>query len=146
MLDLAEVETDRIVNYAIWGALTDLLSVEERKKLRWDKRSSIRLAALLGLLEEDALTEEEIEESTKDSHFPIKNLAKKRLGGKHRFEHRGRPLEATGDFHQEKPWRTLKTFRLPVAALIFQLFCKRESRTTRIAIIESQKYPLNYKT
>ena len=104
LLDLAEVETDRIVNYAIWGALTDLLSVEERKKLRWDKRSSIRLAALLGLLEEDALTEEEIEESTKDSHVPIKNLAKKRLGGKHRFEHRGRPLEATGDFHQEKPW------------------------------------------
>ena len=36
--------------------------------------------------------------------FPIKNLAKKRLGGKHRFEHRGRPLEVTGDFHQEKPW------------------------------------------
>ena len=31
LLELAEVETDRIVNYAIWGALTDLLSVEEKK-------------------------------------------------------------------------------------------------------------------
>ena len=92
---LAEKEEDRIVFYATWGALMDLLSVDERRELLSDQRPPVRLAAFLGLLEEDALTDPEIEPLAKDSHAPIAALAARRLGGKHEFEHRGRPLTAT---------------------------------------------------
>lgn len=95
LIELAAKETDRIVYYATWGALMDLLSIGERKDLLSDERPAVRLAAFLGLLEEDALEDAEIEPYTKDTHAPLAELAAKRLGGKHEFEHRGRPLTAT---------------------------------------------------
>ena len=105
LIELATRETDRIVYYATWGALMDLLPVAERKALLADERPGVRLAALLGLLEEDALADDEIELFTSDAHPPIAELAAKRLDGKHRFEHRGRPLTATtaGESQLVKP-------------------------------------------
>ena len=103
LIELAAKESDRIVYYATWGALMDLLSVSERKDLLSDKRPAVRLAAFLGLLEEDVLENEEIEPFTKDSHAPLAELAAKRLGGKHKFQHKGRPLTATGQLLTEKP-------------------------------------------
>jgi putative membrane-bound dehydrogenase-like protein len=97
LVALAATETDRIVFYASWGAMTDLLSVEERQALLRDERKRVRLAAFLGLLEKDNLTDALIEELLSDPYPPIAALASKRLGGKYEFEHRGRPLTATGE-------------------------------------------------
>lgn len=96
LLDLAATESDRIVYYAAWGALLDLLSTDERRALLdVDKRDSVRLAIFLGLLEEDALDEEELTRVRDNSTGTVHELAAKRLGGRHEFEHRGRPLTAT---------------------------------------------------
>ncbi|MCG8599460.1 MAG: PmoA family protein [Verrucomicrobiales bacterium] len=96
LLDLAATETDRIVYYAAWGALMDLVSIDERRALLdSDKRDRVRLALFLSLLEEDALSDEELSRILENSTGPIHELAEKRLGGKHEFEHRGRPLTAT---------------------------------------------------
>jgi putative heme-binding domain-containing protein len=96
LIELAAVEADRIVYYAAWGALMDLLSVDARRELLADQRNGVRLAAFLGLLEDDSLSDAEIQPFTDDPHAPIAQLATKRLGGKHTFEHRGRPLTAAG--------------------------------------------------
>ena len=103
LLNLAARESDRIVYYAAWGALMDLLPENQRKTLLGDRRASIRLAALLGLLEEDALSKKEIETYTKDQNTAIADLSARRLGGKHQFEHRGRPLAATGQVQPPEP-------------------------------------------
>ncbi|MCH2061764.1 MAG: PmoA family protein [Verrucomicrobiales bacterium] len=103
LIKLAASETDRIVYYAAWGALMHLLSIEERKKLLIDKQDGIRLAALLGLLEEDVLTDAEIKFYTKDPNSKIAKLANRRLDGKFDFEHRGRPLTATSSLRNKKP-------------------------------------------
>ena len=102
LIALANQEQDRIVYYATWGGLSDLLALSERKALLKDERPQVRLAAFLGLLETDDLTDEEIKPFTEDSHQPLAELAVKRLGGKHKFEHRGRPLLATGDGRAEE--------------------------------------------
>ena len=103
LLELASRESDRIVYYAAWGALIDLLPPNQRKALLADKRPRVRLAALLGLLEEDSLSDREIERHAKDSHGPIADLSTSRLGGKHQFEHRGRPLTVTGQLQPPEP-------------------------------------------
>lgn len=95
LIELAAREKDRIVFYATWGALLDLLDSSERKDLLSDERPGVRLAAFLSLLEEDSLTDQEIEVYLKDPHPPVAALAARRLGGKYEFEHRGRPLTAT---------------------------------------------------
>ena len=103
LVELAARETDRIVYYATWGALMDLLSVGERIELLTDERPAVRLVAFLGLLEEDALEEEEIEPFSEDPHAPLAELAARRLGGKHQFLHKGRALTATGEIPTEQP-------------------------------------------
>ncbi|MEM9015527.1 MAG: DUF6807 family protein, partial [Verrucomicrobiota bacterium] len=103
LIRLAAEELDRVVSYATWGALMDLLSISERKELLLDEHPPIRLAAFLGLLEEDSLEDGEIEPLTKDPHPPLAELATRRLGGKHQFEHRGRPLMATRQITTAKP-------------------------------------------
>lgn len=104
LLDLADSEQDRIVYYAVWGALMDLLSVDERRQLLDDDaRDRVRLALVLGLLEEDALSDEELERIAGNSVGEIQKLAQLRLGGKHQFEHRGRPLNATGGANVARP-------------------------------------------
>ncbi len=52
-------ESDRLNYYSAWGALRDLASVTERKRLLKDPRPAVRLASLLGLLERFELTLEE---------------------------------------------------------------------------------------
>ncbi|MEM9364577.1 MAG: PVC-type heme-binding CxxCH protein [Planctomycetota bacterium] len=59
LTELAARETDRVVFYAAWNALGDLLAVDELKTLLSDARPRVRLAALLALFLEDRLTTEE---------------------------------------------------------------------------------------
>lgn len=102
LIEIAEQEEDRIVYYATWGALMDLLSEEELQTLLRDQPDRVRLAALLALLEADSLTDKQLLSLKEDPFEPIAGLAAKRLGGKHEFEHRGRALTATGAAPPEK--------------------------------------------
>ena len=60
LLDLAAHETDRVTFYSTWKALGQLATVEERKSWLADERPGVRLAALLGLFEDDAIGVDEI--------------------------------------------------------------------------------------
>lgn len=103
LLPLVETETDRIVFYALWQAWKDLFSRKQLDELLKDPHPQIRLAALLALLELDELSHERIKGLLEDPHPPVSQLAAKRLGGKHEFEQRGRPLVATQEFDLSTP-------------------------------------------
>ena len=60
LLELASRETDRVTFYSTWKALGELATVEERKSWFADDRPGVRLAALLGLLEDDAVSVDEV--------------------------------------------------------------------------------------
>ncbi|MDE0860750.1 MAG: PmoA family protein [Akkermansiaceae bacterium] len=94
LLRLIEQEQDRIVSYSAWGALGELMPREERKALLNNQVPAVRRAALLSLLEEDALSEEELKPLTRDSDQVTAELAIRRLGGKHRTEIRGARLNS----------------------------------------------------
>ncbi len=94
LIDLVADEEDRIVFYATWGAMGDVMGVNERKALLEDTRERVRLAALLSLLEEDALTDVEIDAMARDAVPVIASLASKRLGGKAEAIIKGPALDA----------------------------------------------------
>ena len=94
LLTLAEREDDRLVNYALWGALMDLEPVDQLRSRLTSPSPAIRLAALLALLEQDALDDEAIRGLVGDGDPRIAALAQRRLGGKATTELRGRPLRA----------------------------------------------------
>ena len=103
IIDLLAKESDRVVYYAAWGALMDLLPIPEQKRLLTDKRPQVRLAILLTLLEKDALSDKEIITLLDDIHPPVAQIAAKRLGGKHQHELRGRPLESEEELKHQAP-------------------------------------------
>ncbi|MBM4011559.1 MAG: c-type cytochrome [Planctomycetes bacterium] len=51
LVSLAAGETDRLVHYAAWTALRDLVPADELRELLADERPGVRLAALLALLD-----------------------------------------------------------------------------------------------
>lgn len=93
LLALAAKENDRITYYATWGALGDLMTREARKSLLKDARIGIRRAALLSLLEEDALDETEVQVVSNDTDTITASLASQWLGGKTRTRIKGAPLK-----------------------------------------------------
>ncbi|MEM7391613.1 MAG: DUF6807 family protein, partial [Verrucomicrobiota bacterium] len=97
LLDLAGRETDRHVFYSTWQALRSLMSADELKESLEDPRDGVRRAALLALLEDDRMSETELGRMSGDVDSVVAGLAKKRLGGKAHFEHRGRPIEVYGE-------------------------------------------------
>lgn len=97
MLELAHKESDRIVFYSLWTAMRDLMTMAERKALLGDARVGVRRAALLSLLEDDLLTDEEIEAATSDADAVVASLATKRLGGKAAGVLKGPSLVAKGE-------------------------------------------------
>lgn len=56
LIDWIPNESDRLNYYSAWGALRDLAPVNVRKNLLTDTRADVRLAALLGLLEQFELS------------------------------------------------------------------------------------------
>lgn len=142
LIDLAARETDRIVYYATWGALMDLLPAERHLTLLGEGPNRVRLAALLCLLERDTLSDAQLEPLTRDSFPPIAELAAKRLGGKHEFEHRGRALTATGKIPAENqatviPFANLsassnRNYGPAVLAEGSRLYTDRDYRITRV--------------
>lgn len=82
LLKRAAVEKDRVVYYSTWQALRVLLSESQLRAALKDKRAGVRRAALLALLEDDRLSDEEIPPLTKDKDAATAALAIRRLGGK----------------------------------------------------------------
>ena len=71
----AAKETDRVVFYSLWNAARSLLDVSTRRGLLNDKSAGIRLAALLGLLEDQQLTAAEVLPFRRDSDERIAEVA-----------------------------------------------------------------------
>ncbi len=127
LLKLLAKEDDRIVYYSAWGALMELVPAVERKALLADERPAVRRAALLSLLEEDALGDGELRPLIEDSDKATAALAAKRLGGKQGVEIRGRPL---GPRPAPKPLR-------PVAVNPVEKIVASSGNEYRIATLEA---------
>lgn len=82
LLRLIEREEDRLVYYSAWQALRDLFTVSEQKALLIHSSASVRRAALLSLLEDDRLEDDEISVLIDDSDAMTSFLAQKRLSGR----------------------------------------------------------------
>ncbi len=74
LLDLASNETDRVTYYSTWNALRDLSTLEDRKIWLNDERAGVRLAALLGLFEDDSISTEEVLKIRPDADSRISAL------------------------------------------------------------------------
>ncbi len=96
LVELAAVEEDRVVFYAAWGAMLSLLGQDELRLFLDDVRPGVRRAAMLALLEADALARAEIERLSADSDPVTAEWARKRLRGKAETEIRGRALAGNG--------------------------------------------------
>lgn len=73
LLSRAEQETDRLVFYSVWNALRELADERQRHSWLTDDRGGVRLAALLGLLEDSLLKA--------DSVLPFRRDADQRVAG-----------------------------------------------------------------
>src|SRR5690606_20085768 len=89
LLALAARESDRVVFYSTWRALQDVLDRPSRQALLQDERGPVRRAIVLGLLEEDALSEQQLRSLAQDADAETAALATKRLAGKAVTELRG---------------------------------------------------------
>jgi putative heme-binding domain-containing protein len=75
LTDMASREKDRLTYFTIWRALRDLMSTDELKQRLHDKRGGVRRAALLALLEDGALSAEEVKAMLKDDDAETQKLA-----------------------------------------------------------------------
>ena len=76
LMRIAALETDRLTYYCAWRALRDLASTELLKRLLKDSHDGLRRAAVLALLEDGALSREEVSPLINDSDAEIAKLAK----------------------------------------------------------------------
>ncbi|QDT98606.1 PVC-type heme-binding CxxCH protein [Gimesia aquarii] len=60
LLDQLKREKDRVIFYSLWNALRELSSPEARKAWIDNSHANVRLGALLGLFQDDAITAEEV--------------------------------------------------------------------------------------
>ncbi|GEP41737.1 PVC-type heme-binding CxxCH protein [Brevifollis gellanilyticus] len=75
LLTVAAKEKDRLTYYSAWRALRDLASTSDLKKWLGDERGGVRRAALLALLEDSALTQNEVKPLLNDADKETKALA-----------------------------------------------------------------------
>ncbi len=75
LLDRADRETDRLVFYSVWTALRSLADVEQRRLWLADERGGVRLAALLGLLEDSDLEADDVLPFRRDPSERVAGLA-----------------------------------------------------------------------
>lgn len=74
LVHLAAHETDRIVYYAVWNALRELASPQQRKEWLSDPRPGVRQAVLLGLFHDDAIDGEEATPFRQDPDAQVASL------------------------------------------------------------------------
>jgi putative membrane-bound dehydrogenase-like protein len=75
LVDAAARETDRLVHYAAWTALCDLVPPEELRGLLADERAGVRLAALLALLDLGRLDGPAVVPLAKDADDRVRQAA-----------------------------------------------------------------------
>ena len=75
LLDCTSRETDRVVFYAAWQALRELVSSEERRTLLTDARPRVCRAALLSLAEDRELNDEENQRLLSDEDDQTRQVA-----------------------------------------------------------------------
>jgi putative membrane-bound dehydrogenase-like protein len=103
LLSVCETEADRVVFYSQWQALRALADESVLRALLADQRPALRRAALLALLEDDRLGDEEIRKIADDSDPVNAGLARQRLGGRARPELRGPSLTAGAPMPSRRP-------------------------------------------
>lgn len=86
-------EQDRVVFYALWGAMSELGTSEQKRAWLRSSEPGVRLAAALGALESDALSAGALQDLSRDSDPRVADLARRRLAGKAEAIIRGRPLQ-----------------------------------------------------
>ena len=74
LIELAAKEQDRVTFYSTWNAIRQLSSTEDRKQMLKDSRAGVRLAVLLGLFEENAVSVKEAVPFRNDSDRRIAEL------------------------------------------------------------------------
>ncbi|MCB1232064.1 MAG: PmoA family protein, partial [Verrucomicrobiae bacterium] len=79
IIGAAATESDRLAFYAQWNALRDLLPEAERRVLLENDRPGVRLAALLGMLEDGLLGEGDVRPHTGDADSRVARLAEEWL-------------------------------------------------------------------
>lgn len=75
IIDAAAGETDRLVHYAAWTTLRDLVTPEELRGLLADGRAGVRLAALLALLDLGRLDGPAVVSLSKDADTRVSQTA-----------------------------------------------------------------------
>ena len=75
MIEVVAREDDRLTYYSAWRALRDLAGTSALKTMLADPRGGVRRAAVLALLEDGALTRDEVKPLRDDSDAPTKALA-----------------------------------------------------------------------
>jgi putative membrane-bound dehydrogenase-like protein len=75
LVDLAAREPDRLTYYSVWRALRDLAGTPALKAMLNDPRGGVRRAALLALLEDGALSRDEVQKLSSDADEQTKALA-----------------------------------------------------------------------
>ena len=75
LLEVAASEQDRLTFYSAWRALRDLAGTTALKQWLADPRPGVRRAALLALLEDNALSPDEVKPLASDADKETKKLA-----------------------------------------------------------------------
>lgn len=76
LVEVAAMEQDRLTFYSAWQALRDLAGTEALKHLLGSAADGVRRAALLALLEDGALTAEEVRKLQDDPDSETRHLAR----------------------------------------------------------------------
>ena len=90
----AAVEKDRVTYYALWHALRDLAGAEKLRPLLADTRSGVRCAALLALLDLQAMAMAELPPFTRDEDENVRSVALLGMGGGTRPDPKSKPATA----------------------------------------------------
>ena len=75
VVDAAADETDRLIHYAAWTTLRDLMPADELRGLVADKRAGVRLAAVLALLDTGRLDGPAVAALAKDADASVSQTA-----------------------------------------------------------------------
>ena len=75
VIQAASDEEERLAYFAQWNALRELIDESQRRDLLDDERPGVRLAALLGLLEDGLLGEDEVRPLIRDEDAQVSKLA-----------------------------------------------------------------------
>lgn len=127
LLEVAAHETDRLTFYSAWRALRDLAGTTALKQSLKDPRAGVRRAALLALLEDGALTKEDLQplstDEDKQTRILAENWIKMTSGAGQKIELRGLGVNSaniapiTGTPPAREPITTPTTLEAAMAAL-----------------------------